>query len=375
MHLDARNQSLVAKENEIQKLQGQNQKLNNFRYVLDHRIKQLLTEKGPMSAHVEALEKHIQEMYKEFVTKFNEEQVITQEIQQKDMKLNSLSNEVKNLRQLVIEKDRRGEGLIQAITRLVKEVDPNSLQDELKKVYRIYIRHERAALLESTAKAKEDTDLLLPPAGQEIARHRDALLVNLNGMGKRMEASEMRSKQFSAAKMNENSLLINECNRLRKAVAEKNRKISELQERLGEYDHDGTQVLPKISRGVTPASSITNLKRSISPPTVGLKKSKTTAVLNRDIYLEPENYDELRPNASTGEIRKGTNKSYHLLSESYKRVNELMSQVESNDTEIMNQQCEISQLRQQVQLLSAEANRSRKASANSGEFPPLTPNY
>lgn len=308
MHLDARNNSLVAKENEIQKLQAQNQKLNNFRYVLDHRIKQLLTEKGPMAAHVDALENHIQQMYNEYVQKFNEEQVTQQSIQQKDMKINSLSNEVKNLRQSVIERERRIEGLTQAITRLAKEIEPSDLLDELKKVYRIYIKHEKAALSEPSKK-NEDTDSLLPPAGQEIARHRDALIINLDGMAKRLEAADMRSKQFSTAKMNENSLLINECNKLRKTLEDKNRKIGELQEKITKYERE-MGVLPKVNiYGKIDYKTVKSPIKTTTP----MKKSKTNAILKTT--TSPKEYNDLKPNASTGEIRKGTNKPYYLLSE------------------------------------------------------------
>ncbi|CAM9956231.1 unnamed protein product, partial [Sphacelaria rigidula] len=37
------------------------------RFVLDHRLQQLMEERGPITAHIEGLEAHIRGMYDELV--------------------------------------------------------------------------------------------------------------------------------------------------------------------------------------------------------------------------------------------------------------------------------------------------------------------
>lgn len=38
------------------------------RFVLDHRLQQLMEERGPITAHIEGLEAHIRGMYDELVS-------------------------------------------------------------------------------------------------------------------------------------------------------------------------------------------------------------------------------------------------------------------------------------------------------------------
>lgn len=44
------------------------------RFVLDHRLQQLMEERGPITAHIEGLEAHIRGMYDELVRGGREEQ-------------------------------------------------------------------------------------------------------------------------------------------------------------------------------------------------------------------------------------------------------------------------------------------------------------
>ena len=47
-HIDNREGDITAKEKDILTLKSQNRTLENFRYVLDHRINQLTEDKGPI---------------------------------------------------------------------------------------------------------------------------------------------------------------------------------------------------------------------------------------------------------------------------------------------------------------------------------------
>ena len=41
------------------RLRRKNITLDNFRFVLDHRVQQLMEERGPITRHIEGLEAHI----------------------------------------------------------------------------------------------------------------------------------------------------------------------------------------------------------------------------------------------------------------------------------------------------------------------------
>jgi hypothetical protein len=49
--------------------------LLHCRFVLDHRLQQLMEERGPITRHIEGLEAHIRAMYDELVSEFREKKV------------------------------------------------------------------------------------------------------------------------------------------------------------------------------------------------------------------------------------------------------------------------------------------------------------
>jgi hypothetical protein len=64
----------------------------------DHRLQQLSSERGPITAHIEGLERHITTMYEELVEEFDlkKEKEVTME--QKDQKIALLASELAKCR-------------------------------------------------------------------------------------------------------------------------------------------------------------------------------------------------------------------------------------------------------------------------------------
>lgn len=60
-----RESTLEDKEKSILDLRRKNMTLDNFRFVLDHRVTQLMDERGPITEHIKGLEGHIDAMYDE----------------------------------------------------------------------------------------------------------------------------------------------------------------------------------------------------------------------------------------------------------------------------------------------------------------------
>ncbi len=73
--LEVRDEALAEKEKEIASLRMEGHTLDNYKYVLDHRVENMSSERGPVIKHVANLEAHIDDMYAEMVSEFEEKKV------------------------------------------------------------------------------------------------------------------------------------------------------------------------------------------------------------------------------------------------------------------------------------------------------------
>merc|ERR1719181_75480 len=105
-HMEEREATLAEKERMILSLRSTNRTLDNFRFVLDHRLQQLTEEKGPITQHIEQLEKHIRDMYDELVQEYHNKKQIDSLLEQKDLKIGTLTKELVMLRAYGRERDR-----------------------------------------------------------------------------------------------------------------------------------------------------------------------------------------------------------------------------------------------------------------------------
>jgi predicted RNase H-like nuclease (RuvC/YqgF family) len=101
--LTYREEALAEKEKVILDLRNTTKTLENFRFVLDHRLQQLTAERGPITKHIEGLESHIKSMYEEMVTEFERKKSLDREVENRDMKIVTMSSELARLRQQVCE--------------------------------------------------------------------------------------------------------------------------------------------------------------------------------------------------------------------------------------------------------------------------------
>jgi cilia- and flagella-associated protein 57 len=93
-HMVERESTLADKEKAIMDLRRTNTTLDNFRFVLDHRVQQLLEERAPISGQINELEEHIDSMYDELEKEYQSKQIANQEMDSKGMKINTLATEV-----------------------------------------------------------------------------------------------------------------------------------------------------------------------------------------------------------------------------------------------------------------------------------------
>ncbi|CAM9454212.1 unnamed protein product, partial [Discosporangium mesarthrocarpum] len=142
LHMHEREVTLAEKEKTILELRSNNTTLDNFRFVLDHRLQQLMEERGPITQHIEGLEAHIRAMYDELVSEFNEKKDVARVLEQKELKSVGLGQEVASLRGLIRSKDRYIFGIRREIASMVRITLPKELEQAVKDAYKKFVQGE-----------------------------------------------------------------------------------------------------------------------------------------------------------------------------------------------------------------------------------------
>lgn len=137
-----REEALAEKEKTILELRSTTRTLENFRFVLDHRLQQLSAERGPITQHIEGLEQHIRTMYEELVEEFEVKKEEAMKVEAKDLRISSYMNEVQVLRA----DNRQKEIYIATFRRELENVigafGKKELETAVKILYRKFVRGE-----------------------------------------------------------------------------------------------------------------------------------------------------------------------------------------------------------------------------------------
>ena len=99
-NLQEREEALAEKEKDVLELRSTTRTLENFRFVLDHRLQQLSSERGPITMHIEGLEKHISTMYEELVEEFTNKKSNAEATILKDQKIAWITQDLAKMRQV-----------------------------------------------------------------------------------------------------------------------------------------------------------------------------------------------------------------------------------------------------------------------------------
>ncbi|KAG7390346.1 hypothetical protein PHYPSEUDO_008174 [Phytophthora pseudosyringae] len=141
-HFEVCRSSSHEKERAITGLKSDNRVLENFRSVLSHRIDGLETEQAPMQEHLRSLESKISEMQNELADEFRAKAEAQQEMENKDAKIRTLSHEVKALRQSSLKKEYAVGGMTREFTRLAQLTNYKDLESAVKDAYKVYVMGE-----------------------------------------------------------------------------------------------------------------------------------------------------------------------------------------------------------------------------------------
>ncbi|KAG3110508.1 hypothetical protein PI124_g6033 [Phytophthora idaei] len=169
-HFEVCRSSSHDKEKTINGLKSENRVLENFRSVLSYRIDGLETDQVPMQDHLRLLESKISEMQNELADEYRAKAEAQQEMETKDAKIRTLLHEVKTLRQNSLKKEYSVGEMTREFTRLAQLTNYKDLESAVKDAYKIYVMGEtlqknppRAIL--STTSASTSTTVPSSPGG------------------------------------------------------------------------------------------------------------------------------------------------------------------------------------------------------------------
>lgn len=137
-----REEALAEKEKTILELRSTTRTLENFRFVLDHRLQQLSAERGPITQHIEGLEQHIRTMYEELVEEFESKKEESLRSADKDLRISAFVHEVSLLRQDNRQKDIYIATFRRELENVVGSFGHKELEIAVKQLYRKYVKGE-----------------------------------------------------------------------------------------------------------------------------------------------------------------------------------------------------------------------------------------
>lgn len=206
-HIDEREVTLADKEKNILRLRASNRTLDNFRFVLDHRVQQLQTEKGPIQHHVKQMEELIRDMHEELMQEFQRKTQIQGDLASKDLKIRFLSNEVKTLRHKTRETEHSMSQLTRELSRIVQLNHPKDIEEATRSLYHVYVKGEA----QSNEQLNEEGQVVTEATRQVEGMHKA-----LDSLKATFKSHKIDAEKQKRTFVSQNSVLISECNDLRK---------------------------------------------------------------------------------------------------------------------------------------------------------------
>ena len=152
-NLIEREDALAEKERVVLELRSKTRTLENFRFVLDHRLQQLSSERGPITTHIEGLEKHIATMYEELVEEFSAKKTAIDSAVLKDQKIVWISQDLTKMRQYLREKEQYIAGFKRELGNIVSSMAVGKeLEESVKMLYKKFVKGETGGATKSIAK-------------------------------------------------------------------------------------------------------------------------------------------------------------------------------------------------------------------------------
>ena len=350
-NLAEREEVVAEKEKIIMELRSKTRTLENFRFVLDHRLQQLSAERGPIASHIEGLERHISAMYEELVEEFEnkkESEILKEKTEQRS---NLVLEDLGRARVALRKSDRYINGFKRELGNIVSAmVIGKELEESVRLLYRKYVKgevigettvkaSEQAAAAANTLIHKKDDELaalspihggggnstLVGGAGakgkafaleveetliesaKEAERQKISKGKEASQLKHRLEATRQEGLLMSRKRLGENSNLLFEVNDLRKDVNIGHRKLQERDETIKELEHQIRTLKKSLTgRSVAGDQSVSATMRAETPNIVATFNAPPTVSRH-----PPSNFDVEMGDSPDSKMLQGEDEGPH----------------------------------------------------------------
>eukprot|EP00605_Chrysophyceae_sp_TOSAG23-4_P001800 GSChrysophyteH1.ASY1.ANO1.1990.1 assembled CDS len=287
-NLVEREEVVAEKEKIIIELRSKTRTLENFRFVLDHRLQQLSAERGPIASHIEGLERHISTMYEELVEEFENKKENEIQKEKTEQRNHLVMEDLKETKKALRKSERSMNAFKRELGNIVTAmVIGKELEESVRLLYRKYVKGE--IIGETTVKASEQATLaasallnkkaddmpgMSSPGGggspghggkgkafaleveetliesaKEAERQKISKGKEASQLKHRLESTRQEALVTQRKRLSENSNLLFEVNDLRKDVRKGERKLFERDETIKQLQHELREMKRKIASG------------------------------------------------------------------------------------------------------------------------------
>ncbi|KAL9646644.1 hypothetical protein ABK040_010756 [Willaertia magna] len=347
--------SLLIQEKEKKDLLRQAKELEQMRYVLTFKFNKLKNEVSPKEELIVELRDDMKNIEKElFTAKMDNDNTFAQ-LKQRNEKIDVLQNEISKFKQIVEDKNRIFLLLIQELSALTENNESKSTNLHLKKVVSKYSNivlqknnNNNSNNNNGNNSNNGGNNDKLRDTLEEFERQRCFLEQTLGTMKKTLTNREGHMKADLLRKNNENSILVEEINQLRKEQKKYRQKIISLEYQLKNALHFqqqsiiGDTILPFGNNNNSNSNSRASTSRRLSSSAGKSINSNNGMNNNRNSLI---NRVRTPDSIYSGDMVTGLDK---------KKVNEFVDSLERNNRRFEQQQQEIDNLKSYVQKLVEE---------------------
>ncbi|ETV84805.1 hypothetical protein H257_03896 [Aphanomyces astaci] len=256
-HFDGLQGSIDEKEKAVQGLKASNRVLESFRFVLDHRVEELQSEKSPMQKLISGLESHIHDVQEEMVDQFHQKDLAEETLASKEIKIKALTNEVNALRLITRKKESEIGAMSREFARIVLISNPKELERAVKEAYIVYVKGEAPkdkrtrSILSSSSKGDDDPQSHAALAGlggddnrevvQEACKQMQFMHRSVSTLKNALHHAKAEADHRHREAVTEGNILLQDMNHLRKANKTLELKVKEMESALylATQSHDG----------------------------------------------------------------------------------------------------------------------------------------
>eukprot|EP00743_Colponemidia_sp_Colp-15_P006329 GILK01006809.1.p1 GENE.GILK01006809.1~~GILK01006809.1.p1 ORF type:complete len:1618 (-),score=349.73 GILK01006809.1:108-4961(-) len=142
--IDERDRVIAEKENNIKDLREATAHLENYRFVLDHKVRELQKERDPLETQVGTLQEHVRQMYTELLDEFGNKKQIQHDASAKDQKMEGLQSEIRILKNDLRVRDTKYNRVLEDIADLARNIIPQSDWPEfIGSMFREYVQGKK----------------------------------------------------------------------------------------------------------------------------------------------------------------------------------------------------------------------------------------